>query len=172
MDIRRIGRGGAAVVAALLMQTVVAAPADKATADRKALAPAMMSVRFEDLKWQKMQPELGERSAEIVILREDPATKATQLMIRVPKDFHVPKHWHSANETHTLVQGTFIVEGGGQRRKLGPGSWDYIPRRMAHEAWTTPEDGALLFITVDSAWDVHWVGGKPQSADFLGGRND
>lgn len=143
-----------------------------AKAAAKPSAPMMMGVRFEDLKWQKMLPELGDRSSEIVILREDPVTKATHLMIRVPKNFHVPKHWHSANETHTLVQGTFIVESGGQRQKFGPGSWNYVPSRMVHEAWTTPEEGALLFITVDSAWDANWVGTKPQPADFLGGRND
>lgn len=50
-----------------------------------------LNVKSSDMKWQKMFPELGGRSAEITILRVDPTTQATQLMIRVPKNFHVPK---------------------------------------------------------------------------------
>ena len=122
-----------------------------------------------DLKWARMVPELGERSSEIAILRVDPGTQATQLMIRVPKNFHVPKHWHTGNETHTVISGTFIVECEGHRATLRTGSFNFMPSRMPHEAWTTPEDGALLFITVDKAWDINWVGGPPAPADFSPG---
>ena len=128
-----------------------------------------LNVRFSDLKWERMVPELGDRSSEITILRVDPGTHATQLMIRVPKNFHVPKHWHTANETHTVISGTFIVECEGQRATLGAGSFNFMPSRMPHEAWTTPEDGALLFITVDKAWDINWVGGSPAPTDFSPG---
>ncbi|MDQ6892632.1 MAG: cupin domain-containing protein [Acidobacteriota bacterium] len=125
-----------------------------------------MNVPFKDLKWQKIVPELGERSAEITILRVDPVTQATQLMIRVPKNTHVPKHWHSANETHTIMNGTFIIECEGKRAELASGSFNYVPSKMPHEAWTKPQEGALLFITVDGAWDIQWVGGPPKPEDF------
>lgn len=128
-----------------------------------------MNVRFKDLKWDKMQPDLGDRSAEITLLRVDPTTKATHLMIRVPKDFHVPKHWHSSNETHTVISGTFIMECEGKREALSTGSWNYVPSKIPHEAWTKPNEGALLYITVDAGWDINWVGGPPKSSDFLGG---
>jgi hypothetical protein len=42
---------------------------------------------------------------------------------------------------------------------------------MHHEAWTLPDEGALLFITVDGAWDIQWVNGTPKPADVLGGRS-
>lgn len=129
-----------------------------------------LNVRYENLKWEKIVPELGEKSAEIAILRVDPNTKATHLMIRVPKDVHVPKHWHTANETHTVVKGKFIMECEGKRETLGQGSWNFIPSRMVHEAWTTPTEGALLYITVDSGWDINWADGPPKPSDFLGGR--
>ena len=35
-----------------------------------------MNVRYEDLKWEKIVPELGDKSSEITILRVDPETKA------------------------------------------------------------------------------------------------
>lgn len=125
-----------------------------------------LNVAFKDVKWQKIVPELGKRSSEIAFLRVDPKTQATQLLIRVPKNTHVPKHWHTANETHTVLSGTFIIECEGQRGELSPGSFNYVPNKMAHEAWTKPDQGALLFITVDGAWDINWVDGPPKPADF------
>ncbi len=125
-----------------------------------------LNIRYEDLKWQKMVPELGDRSPEMTILRINPETKATDLMIRVPNNFHVPKHWHTGNETHTVISGVFIVDCNGQREELGPGSFNYTPHGMAHEAWTTANEGALLFITVDTAFDINWVNGPPRLEDY------
>jgi len=31
---------------------------------------------------------------------------------------HVPMHWHSANETHTMIQGTAVFEHEGKRESL------------------------------------------------------
>jgi quercetin dioxygenase-like cupin family protein len=122
-----------------------------------------------DLKWSRIFPEAGEKSAEIAILHVDPVSHATQLMIRVPKNAHVPAHWHSANETHTVLEGTFVMECEGKRSALTAGGFNYMPARMRHEAWTTPKEGTLLFITVDGAWDVNFVNGPPKPADLVGG---
>jgi quercetin dioxygenase-like cupin family protein len=123
-----------------------------------------LSVKYADLQWQTMVPELGAASPQASILRVDPKTQATQLLIRVPKQMHVPMHWHSANETHTVIQGTWVFEHEGARDQLGPGSFNYIPAKMRHQAWAS--DDALVFITVDSAWDVNWVSGPPTKADL------
>src|SRR5258707_12736041 len=61
--------------------------------------PAVFS-NFQDLKWQRILPDLGESSPEICVLHVDPKTQATKLMIRAPKAIHIRKHWHSSNETH------------------------------------------------------------------------
>ncbi|ANY77288.1 hypothetical protein BB934_02845 [Microvirga ossetica] len=119
-------------------------------------------LNFQDMKWDKTVPELGAGSPEITILHVDQKTGATKLMIRVPQNFHVPKHWHTANETHTVVSGTFIMAHDGNREELGPGSFNYVPSKLVHEAWTKPDEGTLLFITVDGPWDVHWVEGPPK----------
>jgi quercetin dioxygenase-like cupin family protein len=119
---------------------------------------------YADLTWNRIVPELGAKSPEIAILHVDPTTQATQLMIRTPATIHVRKHWHSANETHTLIRGTAVLECDGQRAELGPGGFNFMPAKMVHEAWL-PAD-TLTFITVDSAWDVHWVEGAPGAADL------
>src|ERR1700741_4243461 len=84
------------VIAGLTMpvnsQTNEAAPA--------ADASAMEFKNLSDLKWDKVIPDLGDDSPEICVLRVDPKTQATQLLIRTPKAIHVRKHWHTANESH------------------------------------------------------------------------
>lgn len=159
----------AGLLTLLALGSTVAAQAPKRDTPLTQASPHHLNVRFQDAKWERIFPELGDRSAEISILRVDPTTRATQLMIRVPKNFHVPKHWHSANETHTIISGTFIVECEGEREALGAGSFNYIPSKMVHEAWTRLDEGALLFITVDGAWDVNWVGGSPKPTELIGG---
>lgn len=123
-----------------------------------------MRAKYGDLQWQTIVAELGADSPQVSILRVDPATQATQLLIRVPKQMHVPMHWHSANETHTVIQGTWVFEHEGDQEELGPGGFNYIPARMQHQAWASND--ALVFITVDSAWDVNWVSGPPTKSDL------
>lgn len=159
------------VACALLLSAVFAVPSQAQDAP-PASVNHHLNVKLQDLKWERIFPELGERSSEIAILHTDPITHATQLMIRVPKNFHVPKHWHTANETHTIISGIFVMEAEGMREALGPGSFNYVPSRMPHEAWTTPGEGALLFITVDGAWDITWVNGPPKPSDLIGGPGD
>jgi mannose-6-phosphate isomerase-like protein (cupin superfamily) len=123
-----------------------------------------MFTKYADMKWDKILPDLGADSPEICILRVDPNTKATQLMIRTPKGIHVRKHWHSANETHTILIGTATMACDGKRSELTPGSFNFMPAKMVHEAWLPA--GSLTFITVDGAWDVNWVEGAPTAADL------
>jgi hypothetical protein len=28
---------------------------------------------------------------------------------------------------------------------------------MVHQAWSKPDEGNLVFITVDGPWDIHWL---------------
>ena len=127
-------------------------------------ANAPLFRNLSDLKWEKILPDLGENSPEACFLHVDPKTHATQLLVRAPKAIHIRKHWHSANETHTIIQGTVAFACDGKRVDLGPGSFNFMPAKMVHEAWL-PAD-SLTFITVDGAWDVNWVEGPPTAADL------
>ncbi len=138
--------------------------AQKKEKPAKAQPAQALFENYADLKWNKMLPDLGGDSPEICILRVDPKTKATQLLIRTPKGLHVRPHWHRANETHTMIVGTSTFAHDGQRVEQGPGSFNYLPAKMVHEAWTTA--GSIVFITVDRAWDVNWVDGPPTAADL------
>jgi mannose-6-phosphate isomerase-like protein (cupin superfamily) len=115
----------------------------------------------EELRWQKLVPQLGDRSPEIVILHVHPATRATTLMIRTPRNFHVPRHWHSHGEKHTVISGSFIFECNGRCVELKAGSFNYIPPRVIHQAWTPPNEDCVLFTDVEGPWDVNWVEPPP-----------
>jgi quercetin dioxygenase-like cupin family protein len=123
-----------------------------------------MHARYDGLQWQPIVPELGADSPQVAILRVDEKTRATQLLIHMPKRMHVPMHWHSANETHTVIRGTMVFEHDGQRHELGPGGFNYVPARTPHQAWST--DDALVFITVDAGWDVNWINGPPTRSNL------
>jgi mannose-6-phosphate isomerase-like protein (cupin superfamily) len=140
------------------------AVAQEANAPADAHAHAPLSMRFEDLKWQAIVSELGSDSPQISVVHVDPRTHATQLFIKTPKKMHIPMHWHSANETHTMILGSAVFEHDGKREKLGPGGFNYIPAKIAHQAWTT--EGSVVFITVDGAWDVNWTGNPPGKSDL------
>jgi mannose-6-phosphate isomerase-like protein (cupin superfamily) len=112
----------------------------------------------------KILPDLGANSPEICFLRVNPTTHATSLLIRTPKAIHVRKHWHSANETHTIINGIATFACDGKRVELGPGGFNFMPAKMIHEAWLPAN--SLTFITVDGAWDVNWVEGPRTEADL------
>lgn len=136
----------------------------KAAGAQSEAGPAIF-LEYADFKWEKMHPELGADSPEICILHTDPSTRAMELMIRTPSGIHVRKHWHSANETHTMVAGTATFACDGKKMELAPGSFNYMPSKMIHEAWLPA--GTIVFITVDAAWDLNWVEGAPTAADLM-----
>jgi hypothetical protein len=124
---------------------------------------AAVFTNLENVRWEKFSPDQPDIDlARIAFLRVDPRTQATQLLIKLPPDYYVPKHWHSANETHTVLQGRWVFEhadadGTIHRVQQGPGSFNYLPGRMIHRAWTRPGADALVFITVDGKWDLNFV---------------
>jgi quercetin dioxygenase-like cupin family protein len=111
------------------------------------------AIKTDDIKWEPL-----EGGFEISILYTNPKTEATYLVIRGPGNLHVPKHWHTSNETITVIKGSFVVahDGSADKTELKPGGFAYMPAKMIHEAWTG-DAGATYFITVDGKWDVNFV---------------
>lgn len=128
-------------------------------------AEHFFSVIYEMAPWQPIFPDWPADSPEISVLHVNPHSQATHLLIRSRRAMHVPMHWHTANETHTIVRGSAVFECEGKRERLGVGSFNFIPSKMAHQAWLSED--FLVLITVDSAWDLNWVNGPP-GPDVLG----
>jgi len=137
-------------------------PSEPATGEPGANAPEFKNL--SDLKWDKILPDLGADSPEICLLHVDPKTQATSLVIRTPKAIHVRKHWHTANETHTMIKGTATLACDGKKFELAQGGFNFMPAKMVHEGWLPA--GSLTFINVDGAWDINCVEGRPTKADL------
>src|SRR6185503_8592868 len=75
---------GVALGAATLGLTKLSSAAD----DRRILAQPLV-MRLESLKWSPLFPELGRR-ASIAILRIDPRTHASQVVVRFLGPVHIP----------------------------------------------------------------------------------
>jgi quercetin dioxygenase-like cupin family protein len=119
-----------------------------------------------DLRWERMLPELGEDSPRYSILRVDPNTDATTLLIEFPTAIHIPKHTHEKNETHFLLEGSHLFENNvtGQRFDVRAGGYFYLPGKVMHEAWVLA--GARAVIILESAWKVDWLNGPPTAIDL------
>src|SRR5258705_1424272 len=116
--------------AMMLMIAVSSAVAQTTTSPSHDASAHDVYLNIKDLKWDRLIPELGAGSPEITILHKDPKSGAMQLMIRSPANYHAPRHWHTANETHTVIYGTWIMKhDGGEREELRPGSFNYMPSK-------------------------------------------
>ena len=118
-----------------------------------------VSLRAEDIKWNKAFPDLGADGPDLAVVHVNSKTQATQLLIRAPKQAVVPWHWHSANEAITVIQGTFTVECESKKVEFGPGSFAYTPSRLVHRATFT--EGCRIALSGDSSFDIQWAGAPP-----------
>jgi hypothetical protein len=117
---------------------------------------------FGDVPWEKFSPDQPDTDLARIAILHTTANGATQLLIKTPGDYYIPRHWHSANETHTIIRGAYVfehsdAEGHSHRIEQGVGSFNYMPARMVHRAWSRPGEEAVLFITVDGPWDINFV---------------
>lgn len=117
----------------------------------------------EDLKWEKMLPDLGEDSPLFSILRVDPKTKATTLIVEFPKAIYIPKHTHKKSETHIILGGSHIFEHNGKRFDVKENGYIYMPGKFVHEAWIPA--GSRVIIVLEDGWKVDWLKGGPTKQD-------
>jgi len=118
-----------------------------------------------DHKWEMMLPELGKDSPLFTLLRVDPHTNATTLMINFPTALHIPKHTHEKSETHFLLCGSHLFENSdtGERFDVRENGYFYLPGHVVHEAWVPA--GARAIIILEDGWKVNWLDGPPTAKD-------
>jgi quercetin dioxygenase-like cupin family protein len=118
----------------------------------------------EDLKWEMMLPELGADSPLFAVLRIDPKTNATTIMIEFPKALHIPLHTHEKSETHIILGGSHLFEYEGKRFDVKEHGYIYMPGKFLHEAWVPA--GSKAVIILEDGWKVDWLEGPPTAKDL------
>jgi len=119
----------------------------------------------KDLEWQQMLPELGKDSPLFAILRVDPGSGATTLMIDFPTALHIPRHTHEKSETHFILGGAHVFEHNatGERFNVTEHGYIYMPGKFVHEAWVP--SGSKAIIILEDGWKVDWIEGPPSIKD-------
>jgi quercetin dioxygenase-like cupin family protein len=141
----------AAIVVALVTLTPTAG-GSQTHADHLMVAPA-------DLKWADV-PSLP-AGAKIAVI-EGPMNEAKPftMRLRLPADYQVPAHFHSAIEHVTVISGTFNMGTGDKldtkaTRALGAGSVAIMQPGTRHFAWTKEE--TVVQVHGVGPWTVTYV---------------
>ena len=120
----------------------------------------------EDLKWEKMLPELGKDSPVYAVLRIDLQTNETTIVIEFPTAMHIPRHTHQKSETHILLRGSHLFQNNdtGERFDVQAGGYFYMEGNIVHEAWVPA--GSKAVIILEDGWKVDWLEGAPTARDL------
>ena len=116
----------------------------------------------QQLKWGPCPP-IFPKGCEVTVLRGDPANGRSDVFLRTPANYRLPRHWHTSPEHMILVSGKLHVTYEGQKPSiLRPGSYAYGPAKARHEARCANAGPCVLFIAFESPIDAVLAEGVPQ----------
>ncbi len=74
-------------------------------------------ISASELEWNPFEPEGFPLGARIAVVHGDPGREGEPYTVRVsiPGDYEIPPHWHSGDETLTVLSGTFLLAMGERR---------------------------------------------------------
>ena len=144
-----------ATVAAILVALVTLMPTTggpQGHGDHLMVTPA-------DLKWADV-PSLPPGAKLAVIEGPMNEAKPFTMRLRLPADYQIPAHFHSAIEHVTVISGTFNMGTGDKldtkaTRALGAGSIAIMPPGTRHFGWTKEE--TVVQVHGMGPWTVTYV---------------
>ncbi len=118
-----------------------------------------MMVVPNDLKWADITSLPP--GAKVAVI-EGPLNEAVPFTIRVklPADYKIPAHWHSAIEHVTVISGTFNMGTGdkldpSKTMPLSAGSFAIMQPMTNHFAWTKEE--TIIQVHGVGPWALYYV---------------
>ena len=136
-------------VLALTIATALAAPA---------LADDMM-MNSSELKWGDVPPVLP-KGAKVAVLHGDPFKPGQYtLRLQMPANYKLAPHWHSKDESITVISGTFYL-GMGEKMGADPhalkaGGYHYLPAKTNHYAMT--KSPAVVQVSGEGPFDINFL---------------
>lgn len=139
-------------------QTTQTPDVDPAQAQARALAH---TARDPQLQWAPC-PEFMPEGCAIAVLHGDPSQDNADVFLRVPAGADIPLHWHTSAERMVLVEGDLqVIYAGQDPVALRPGTYAYIPAKLAHEGRCGDAGVCTLFIAFEQPVDA-FPGNPPQ----------
>lgn len=113
------------------------------------------AVKAADVKWGEHPFVKG---AKMCVQSGDPAKGGSVLMMKFPKGMTIPAHWHTSDETVTVVGGAAVFGFGesadaAKGTELVSGSYLIIPGKKAH--WAIAKEDFVITVTLDKPADFH-----------------
>ena len=151
------------IVSCALLALVATANADTAAKDTAAKKkPAMKQeavfITAKDVKWGEAPPDLP-KGAQIAVLMGNPM-KAGPYTIRLkaPDGYKIPPHWHTQDETLTIIGGTLNLMMGDHMTNphtLDVGAFHFLPGKMHHGAQAKGE--TIVQVSGMGPFDIHYI---------------
>ena len=117
-------------------------------------------VPADKVQWGPAPPFLP-AGAQIAVLQGNPSEKgAVTLRLRLPANYNIPAHWHSMDETVTVLSGAFHVGMGDKldrqtSQTLEPGGFVSLSATMRHFAWTAKP--TVVQVNLQGPFDIFYV---------------
>jgi quercetin dioxygenase-like cupin family protein len=115
----------------------------------------MMVANPGELKWES-DPKSPD-SSQSVVLREDPATGATELFVRYPAGHCFPPHWHTGNERLILFEGRMSIQIGKEQQYLESGGFAYLPAKQIQRMSCVSQTRCAFYVYWDAKLDFNPV---------------
>jgi hypothetical protein len=117
-------------------------------------------VPADKVQWGPAPPFLP-AGAQIAVVQGNPSEKGpVTLRLRLPANYNIPAHWHSMDETVTVLSGAFHVGMGDKldrqaSQTLEPGGFVSLPATMRHFAWTAKP--TVVQVNLQGPFDIFYV---------------
>jgi quercetin dioxygenase-like cupin family protein len=143
---------------AVLLVTVLGALPFVARDPPKPPAPAareVVAVKAANVKWGD-HPFIS--GGKLCVQSGDPAKGASVLRMKFPKGTTVPAHWHTSDETVTVVSGVGIFGTGelvdaSKGTALTAGGCVIIPSKSPH--WAIVKEELVITVALEKPADFH-----------------
>ena len=133
---------------ALVALMLLAAPA----AERKSF-----SVQSSQIAWQAMHIPGFPEGLQQRLLHDNKDNKLMSALVKYPKGFHEPRHYHTTcGHSIYVLKGRIRTPNGD----LTPGSFIYDAVNERHGPFNAVEESEILFYT-DGPFDMHIEDKKP-----------
>jgi hypothetical protein len=142
-----------AMVAAILCSLPTSVSAGGASGNQGFITP-------EDINWSAAPPSMP-AGAKIAVLQGDPGKPGPFVMrLMVPAGYKIPPHWHTQDESLTVISGTFHFGTGDKleastSHALTPGSFHFLSGKDHH--YLVADSQAVIQINGSGPFDVTYV---------------
>ena len=120
----------------------------------------------ETIKWA---PAEGlPKGAQMAVLQGDPSKAGIfTIRLKAPANYKVPAHWHSTEESVTVISGTLYMGDGdkidtAKAKAVKAGGFMQVPAKAHHYAFAKVP--TVIQVTAEGPFDINWIDPKDDPA--------